>query len=90
MRRRGEHDGSCDAVRAALERAGVPISVYKLQLATGRYVVSYVDGTGQRRDYGFTNDLEEAHGWVTKIRANPMWDAAKIRERRAPAQAPGG
>ena len=50
-----------------------------------RYVVSYVDGTGQRRDFGFTDSLDEARGWVKKIKEHPMWDAAKIRERRAAA-----
>lgn len=47
-----------------------------------RYVVSYVDGTGQRRNFGFTDDLVEARKWAVKIKKNPMWGAARIQERR--------
>lgn len=50
-----------------------------------RYVVSYLDGTGVRRDFGFTNDEGEARKWVTAIRGNRMWSAPKIRERKAKA-----
>ena len=48
-----------------------------------RYIVSYVDGTGQRRDYGFTDVLGVAQSWVLKIERNPLWGAPLIRDRKA-------
>lgn len=49
-----------------------------------RYIVSYADGGGLRRPYGYTNSVDEAREWAKKIKENPAWDAVKIRDRGIP------
>lgn len=46
-----------------------------------RYVVSYRDGLGTRRDFGFTDDRKEAAEWKTQIDTGGRWTGAEIRER---------
>jgi len=43
--------------------------------------VTYCDGLGQRREYGFTDDLEIARDWAIKIQANPCFSKAKVKDR---------
>lgn len=46
-----------------------------------RYVVSYQDGIGERKDYGFTDSLEAAQGWVEQLGRRPSWSHVRIRDR---------
>lgn len=46
-----------------------------------RYRVTYRDGMGTRCTFGFTNNVAEAHGWVKRIQANPVWSKAMVTDR---------
>lgn len=48
-----------------------------------RYVVTYKDGMGERRQYGFTDDIVQARSWVGKIAANPVFTKPHITDRQA-------
>lgn len=48
-----------------------------------RYRVTYCDGPGTRRVYGFTEALDEARDWVRKVEAHPVFHSPKLRDRHA-------
>lgn len=48
-----------------------------------RYVIRYHDGTGQRRDFGFTDSADEAARWLREVQAHPVWTRGKIVDRKA-------
>ncbi len=50
-----------------------------------RYMVTYLDGVGERREFGFTNDHRLARTWVTRIDANPVWSEPVIVDRKMAA-----
>lgn len=47
-----------------------------------RYAVTYRDGLGTKRYYGFTDDTEEAARLLAAVRADSRWRGARIRDRR--------
>lgn len=49
-----------------------------------RYVVSYRDGLGADRDYGFTDDLAQAQTWLRVVSKNEMWSGCCVRDRQPP------
>lgn len=51
-------------------------------LDTGqRYKVTYCDGTGLRRVYGYSDDLGEARKFADRIRQNRSFGRVKIVDR---------
>lgn len=48
-----------------------------------RYAVTYHDGVGTKREYGFTDDQDQAMGWLSILRADTRWSRAAIKDRKA-------
>lgn len=46
-----------------------------------RFMVTYLDGLGKRRIYGFADDRDVAECYVDQIKRNPAWHGARIRDR---------
>lgn len=46
-----------------------------------RYRVTFRDGMGTRRIFGYTNDEAEARQFCAKVYSNPMWTDARISDR---------
>lgn len=46
-----------------------------------RFVVTYRDGLGTRRAFGFTDDPAKAQGWLRQIDRHPVFTSGKLVDR---------
>jgi hypothetical protein len=47
-----------------------------------RFVVHYRDGVGEKRIYGFTNDVAERDRFIGAIRKHPVWKKPTFVDRQ--------